>query len=116
MPSTSTSHKSLLSQPVSKPAPTVSALSAVFTAAPLLTSATDQPEKQTESGQSAHAWQYRSMGMKNVVDFEKMYQFMSNLVLKKHTQPLTAMGKYSLVFVNDYFYCFCCKLYYFIAH
>ncbi|XP_017327665.1 snRNA-activating protein complex subunit 2 isoform X2 [Ictalurus punctatus] len=52
---------------------------------------TDQPDKQPESGQSEQAWQYRPMGMKNVVDFEKIYQFMSNIILKKHAQPLTAM-------------------------
>ncbi|XP_026791845.3 snRNA-activating protein complex subunit 2 isoform X1 [Pangasianodon hypophthalmus] len=88
MPSTSTTLKSLLSQPVSKPTPSLSASSAVSTAAPLLTSDID---KQPESGQSEQAWQYRPMGMKSVVDFEKIYQFISNIILKKHTQPLTAM-------------------------
>lgn len=102
MPSTSTSSKSLLSQPVSKPTPAVSASSAVLTAAPF-TSETDQSDQQPESGQTEQGWQFRAMGMKSVLDFEKIYQFMSNLVLKKHTQPLTAMGMYKY-FVNYHIY------------
>ncbi|MCJ8731571.1 hypothetical protein PDJAM_G00201050 [Pangasius djambal] len=82
MPSTSTTLKSLLSQPVSKPTPPLSASSAVLTS---------DIDKQPESGQSEQAWQYRPMGMKSVVDFEKIYQFISNIIVKKHTQPLTAM-------------------------
>lgn len=91
MPSTSTTPKSLLSQPISKPTAPVSDSSAVSISAPSLQPDTDQPDKQPESGQSEQAWQYRPMGMKNVVDFEKIYQFMSNIILKKHAQPLTAM-------------------------
>lgn len=106
MPSTSTSSKSLQKLPISQATPAVSASSTVFTAAPLLTPDTDQPDKQPESGQSEQAWQYRSVGMKCVVDFEKIYQFTSNLVLKKHTQPLTPMGMYSYFF-NNYI---CCSL------
>ncbi|KAK3546504.1 hypothetical protein QTP70_026360 [Hemibagrus guttatus] len=90
-PTTSATPKSLPSEPVSKPTPPVSASSAVSTAVPSLTSDSGQPDKQHESGLSEHAWQHRPMGMKSVVDFEKMYQFISNIILNKPTQPLTAM-------------------------
>ncbi|KAF4089252.1 hypothetical protein AMELA_G00064280 [Ameiurus melas] len=89
VPSTSATPKSLLSQPqISKP--TISKLK-VSISVPSLQPDTDQPDKQPECGQSEQAWQYRPMGMKSVVDFEKIYQFMSNIILKKHAQPLTSM-------------------------
>ncbi|KAM9501355.1 snRNA-activating protein complex subunit 2 [Clarias gariepinus] len=92
LPSISASPESPLIQPASKPALSpASASSAVSTPALSHTSDTDHPDKQSESGQSEKAWQYTPLGGKSVVDFEKIYQFMANIVLEKHTQPLTAM-------------------------
>ncbi|KAF5895025.1 snRNA-activating protein complex subunit 2-like, partial [Clarias magur] len=92
LPSISASPKSPLIQRASKPAPPpASAMSAVSTPVLSHTSDTDQPDKQPESGQPEKAWQYTPLGGKSVVDFEKIYQFMANIVLGKHTQPLTAM-------------------------
>lgn len=82
--------KSHLSQP--KSTPPVSSSSAVSTAVPSLTSDTVEPVGQPESGQSEQAWQYKQMGIKSIVDFEKIYQFISNIALSKNTQPLTTMG------------------------
>ncbi|TSL34618.1 snRNA-activating protein complex subunit 2 [Bagarius yarrelli] len=89
--STSATTESLLSQCVSKSTPPVSASNAVSTAVPLITSDAVQPDKPSKSAQSGQACQFRPNGMKSVVDFEKIYQFISNIVLNKHTQPLTAM-------------------------
>ncbi|XP_058251935.1 snRNA-activating protein complex subunit 2 [Hemibagrus wyckioides] len=97
-PSTSATPKSLLSQPVSKPTLPVPASSTVSTTVPSLTSDCCQPGKQHESGLSEQVWQHRPLGMKSVVDFEKIYQFISNIVLNKPTRPLTAME--SAVFLD----------------
>lgn len=110
--SISATPKSFLSQPVLKPTPPVSDSSAVSTAAPSLTSGTNQPDKQPEHGQSEQST-YRPVGMKSVVDLEKIYQFMSNIILKKHPQTLNSVGKYSSLnyfvffffFVNYYIFC-----------
>lgn len=109
-PSTSATPKSLLSQTVSKPTPPVLASSTVSTAVPSLTSVSGQPCKQHESGLSEQVWQNRPMGMKSVVDFEKIYQFISNIVLNKPTRPLTAMGMYpsydNLCLHINFIFCF----------
>ncbi|KAI5609956.1 snRNA-activating protein complex subunit 2 [Silurus asotus] len=81
-PSTSATHKALLKQQVSKPTPPVSASSAVPSNA-------DHQDKQP--GCAEQIWQYRPMGANSVVDFEKIYQFLCNIILQKNTQPLTAM-------------------------
>ncbi|KAI5104301.1 snRNA-activating protein complex subunit 2 [Silurus meridionalis] len=81
-PSTSATRKALLNQQVSKPTPPVSASSAVPSNA-------DHQDKQP--GCAEQLWQYRPMGANSVVDFEKIYQFLCNIILQKNTQPLTAM-------------------------
>lgn len=91
MSSTSATPKSLVSQPVSKPTRPVSASSAV----PSLTSGSVQPDKQPDIRQSKQAWKHRPIGMKSVVDFGKIYKFISNIIFSKHTEPLTSMGMYS---------------------
>ncbi|GAA6088678.1 snRNA-activating protein complex subunit 2-like [Tachysurus ichikawai] len=87
MSSTSATPKSLVSQPVSKPTRPVSASSAV----PSLTSGSVQPDKQPDIRQSKQAWKHRPIGMKSVVDFGKIYKFISNIIFSKHTEPLTSM-------------------------
>ncbi|XP_036453390.1 snRNA-activating protein complex subunit 2 [Colossoma macropomum] len=72
---------------VSKPTPPVPTTTAASTASVSLSSSSNQLDKQDER----QSEQPRSMRMKYTIDFEKIYQFMSDINSQNHSLTLTAM-------------------------